>query len=145
MPKLITRRIASPTNGGAAKYPQYLAAVKRLVEQHRKIKDEPLHLAVYFAPKRNPRDVFLFEVIGGFGGEHIDPEKKIFEISFGSTAGFELPPSRHLRLVLTNPVEFAKAVQGKWKGVMELKEAKHRGTAQIVFRDAMGREFWELL
>src|SRR5450432_3630103 len=132
MPKLTARHPKSSADNGATKfkYPHYLAAVRHLVAQHHKIKEEPLHLAVYYAPKRHPGDVFLLEVIGGFGGEHIDPEKKLFEFSYGSTSGFPLPNSRNLRLVLTNPPEFREAVHANWRALVELREAKRRKATQ---------------
>ena len=56
-------------------FPQYEKAVRRLVEHHRKLKDERLLLAVYFNPQRKPvEDVCLFEILEGFGPDEPDPE-----------------------------------------------------------------------
>src|SRR5438874_7555383 len=75
-----------------ATYPDYKEAVQKLVKQHRKLRKEHLHLAVYLAPpKRAKRDIYLFEVIDDFGGGRTDPEKKLFTFAYGSTPGFPLP------------------------------------------------------
>lgn len=149
MPKqLVPRRPKSVADDNATKlkkYPQYEAAAKQLVAQHRQSKEEPLHLAIYYAPKRHSGDVFLFEVMDGFGGDQVDPDKKLFEFSYGSTAGFPLPPSRNLRLILTNPTEFREAARANWKAVAELRDSRRRDVAQTIFADAVGRRLVELL
>src|SRR5947209_10809937 len=103
-----------------ATYPEFEAQVRQLVEQHRKSKGERLRLAVYFSPpRRGKHDIFLFEVIDGFGGDTIDPENKLFEFGYGSTPGFPLPPGASLRMVLTNRTEFHHAVEHDWKAARE--------------------------
>src|SRR5437764_10877397 len=87
-------------------YPDFLDQVRQLVQQHRAMKQEPLRLAVYYAPlRRAKRDIFLFEVIEGFGGDEVDSEGKLFEFGYGSTPAFPLPPGTTLRMLLTNPAE----------------------------------------
>jgi hypothetical protein len=122
------------------KYPHYLQAVRSLVAQHKRL-DEPLHLAIYYAPKRHPGDVFLFEVIDRFGDRRVDPDNRIFELSYGSTPGFPLPPGRNLRLILTNPTEFRAAADAKWKAIVELKESNRH----VLFADQRGRKLLRLL
>lgn len=129
----------------AQKFPAYLSAVKSLVDQHRKLKHEPLHLAIYYAPKRHVNDVFLLEVIDRFGDKSVDTQKKLFELSYGSTPGFPLPENRNLRLVLTNPAEFQVAAREKWKSFLELKDANEREAAEILYLDPLGRKLAELL
>ena len=126
------------------KYPHYLEAVKSLVAQHKQL-DEPLHLAIYYAPKRHPGDVFLFEVIDRFGDRGVDPDNKLFEFAYGSTAGFPLPPNRSLRLILTNPTEFREAAKANWTAIAELKESKRRGALNVIFADQLGRKLAGLL
>ena len=126
------------------KYPHYLQAVKGLVAQHKQL-DEPLHLAIYYVPKRHPGDVFLFEVIDRFGDRRVDPDNKIFEFAYGLTAGFPLPSGRNLRLLLANPTEFSEAAHADWKALVELKESKRRGAATVIFADQLGRKLVGLL
>jgi hypothetical protein len=148
MPKqLAPRRPKSLVDGDGEKirYPQYEDPVRNLVVQHRHSKERSLHLAIYYAPKRHPGDVFLLEVIKDFGGGRVDPGREIFEFVYGSTVAFPLPPSRHLRLVLTNPTEFRKAAKGNWKAVVELRDSRRRRVAQTIFADAIGRRLVELL
>ena len=105
-------------------YPDFEPQVRNLAQQHRKSKKDRLRLAVYFAPpRRAKRDIFLFEVIDGFGGETADPEAKLFEFGYGSTPAFPLAPGTSLRMVLTNPTEIREAVRDDWKGIEELRGA----------------------
>ena len=47
------------------RFPQFEQPIRTLTEQHRELKDEPLHLAIAYGPLRDQQDIFLFEVIGG--------------------------------------------------------------------------------
>ena len=110
-----------------AAYPEFESQVRSLVLQHRRLKDGGLHLAVYFAPpRRGKRDVFLLEIIDGFGGDTVDPENKLFEFGYESTPGFPLPAGANLRMVLTSPTEFHHAVDNHWKAVEEPRAARGR-------------------
>jgi hypothetical protein len=129
-----------------ATYPEFEVQVRDMVEQHRRSKDGRLHLAVYFAPpRRTKRDIFLFEVIDGFGGDAIDSEDKLFEFGYGSTPGFPLPTGTNLRMVLTNPAEFHHAIDHDWKAVQELRAARDAGKAIVIHADGLGRRLWTLL
>jgi hypothetical protein len=129
-----------------AAYPEYKTPVRELVDQHRKLKHERLHLAVYFAtPRRGKRDVFLFEIIDGFGGDTIDPEGKLFEFGYGSTPGFPVPEGAALRMLLTNPAEFHHAVAHDWKAVRELRAAREAGQTIVMYKDSIGKRLWALL
>jgi hypothetical protein len=126
-----------------AAYPEYKEHVQKLVEQHHKLRDEHLHLAIYFAPPNRPkRDIYLFEVIDDFGGGHIDPDKKLFSFAYGSTPGFPLPAGVSLRMILTNPPELDAAIQGNWKRVGELRKARRARRAIVIYADAKGKRFW---
>lgn len=126
-----------------ATYPDYQDAVERLVEQHRELRNEHLHLAVYYAPPKRPkRDIYLFEVIDGFGGGDIDPDKKLFAFAYGSTPGVSLPEGVSLRMVLTNPLELDRAIEENWKRVTELREARQAGKAVVLYADTKGRKLW---
>ena len=127
-------------------YPEFEPQVRDLVDQHRKLKNGRLHLAVYFAPpRRGKRDIFVFEVIEGFGGDAIDPDDKLFEFGYGSTPGFPLPAGVSLRMVLTNPAELHHAIDNDWKAVQELRAARQAGQAIVIHADALGKRLWTLL
>jgi hypothetical protein len=129
-----------------AVYPEYEAQVRDLVGQHRKLKNGRLHLAVYFAPpRRGKRDIFLLEIIEGFGGDVVDPEDKVFEFGYGSTPGFRMPEGVSLRMLLTNPAEFRHAVDHNWKAVEELRAAREADDAIVIYGDALGKRLWKLL
>ncbi len=67
-----------------ATFPDCREQVEKLVQQHRTLRGERLHLAVYLAPPKRPkRDIYLFEVIEDFGGEHIDSDKELFTFAYG--------------------------------------------------------------
>lgn len=127
-------------------YPDYEQQVRKLVQQHRSLHDEHLHLAVYFAPPNRPkRDVYLFEVIERFGDDSIDPDQELFTFAYGSTPGFPLPAGTSLRMVLTNPVELNEAVRQDWKRVKELRASRKNGKATVIYADAKGKKFWNEL
>jgi hypothetical protein len=126
-----------------ATFPDYKDEVEKLVQQHRKLRGEHLHLAVYLAPPNRPkRDIYLFEVIDNFGAGHIDPDKKLFSFAYGSTPGFPLPQSVSLWMILTNPGELDKAIEENWKRVGELSNARKAGKAVVLHADAKGKKFW---
>jgi len=131
-----------PTTIGA--YPDFQKQVRELVQQHRKSQRQRLRLAVYFAPpRRAKRDIFLFEVIDGFGGDAVDPEQKLFEFGYGSTPALPLPSGTSLRVVLTNPTELDEAVRQDWKGIEALRSARKAGRATVIHADAQGKRLWE--
>jgi hypothetical protein len=126
-----------------ATYPDYKEPVEKLIEQHRKLRNGRLHLAVYLAPpNRAKRDIYLFEVIDDFGGGRIDPDKKLFAFAYGSTPGFPLPQGARLWMILTNPAELDKAIEENWKRVDEIRNARKREQAIVLHADVKGRKFW---
>jgi hypothetical protein len=112
---------------------EIIQQVERLVEEHRKLQDEPLLLAVFFEPDRNSHDIFLFEVIDGFGAGTIDEDQKLFEVSYASTPSFPMPAGQHLRLIMTNPQEFDAALQERWPSLEEIRQAVKGGRSQVLF------------
>jgi hypothetical protein len=106
-----------------------------LVDQHRALRDEPLLLAIYYESPRHPHDIFIFEVIDGFGARAIDPTQNLFEVTYNSTSGFPLPAGRQLRMVLTNPQEFAVAARENWPLLEELRSAIRAGNSLTVYND----------
>ena len=111
------------SNANGNGFPEYEKQVRGLVSQHLKLKDEPLLLAIYYQPKREKQDIFLFEVIEGFGNGHPDPERELFEMTVESTAGFPMKSGQLLHMVFTSPEELETAVREKWKHAQELVKA----------------------
>ena len=127
-------------------YPGFERQVQNLARQHRKSNKDRLRLAVYFAPpRRAKRDIFLFEVIDGFGNDTVDSERNLFEFGYGSTPAFPLAPGTSLRMVLTNPNELNEAVRDDWKGIEKLRAARQAGTATVIYADSKGKRLWELI
>lgn len=126
-------------------YPDFLEPVRELVRQHQELKHDRLRLAVYYAPpRRTKRDVFLFEVVDGFGADEVAPEGELFEFAYGSTPAFPLPAGASLQMTLTNPVEFRAAVRDGWRGIEQLIAARNADKATVVFADALGKRLWNL-
>jgi len=126
-----------------ATYPDYKDQTEKLVQQHRALRGERLHLAVYLAPPRRPkRDIYLFEVIDDLGNGRIDPDKKLFTFAYGTTPGFPLPEGVWLWMILTNPAELDKAIEENWKQVDALRSARTAGKAVVIYADAKGKKFW---
>ena len=122
------------------RFPTFEAALRRLTEQHRELVDEPLHLAVGYQPAtRAPLDVFLFEVIGG-AAESINPERDLFEITFGSSVGFPMGPDQELHVVLTYPRELEIALAEGWPLANEVADAIRRGDYRVLFQDEVGAQ-----
>jgi hypothetical protein len=114
-------------------FPQSESKVEGLVRGHLEIKDEPLLLALYYAPERDPQDIFVFEVIENFGGDSIDPDRRLFEITHASQTAFPLKMDQELHLVLTNPSELTAALRDQWPSAQEIRDAVKRGDYRIIF------------
>jgi|WetSurMetagenome_2_1015567.scaffolds.fasta_scaffold99793_3 hypothetical protein len=132
--------------GTKALSPIYEERLKILVEEHRTIEDEPLLLAVYYVPERNPEDIFLFEAIEKFGGGEIEDDREMFEVTYGSTPGFPMATGQQLHLVMTSPEELQEAVKQAWSHVKELRTAFSENRATVLFKDEQkGKQLLSLL
>ena len=74
-----------------ATYPDFLDQVRQLVQQHRALKQEPLRLAVYYAPqrRRGSRDIFVFACPDWCNVVAVTPEAEIvciWQYRFGTQA-----------------------------------------------------------
>ncbi|MCK4659411.1 MAG: hypothetical protein KAV82_07805 [Phycisphaerae bacterium] len=132
-------------NCPGSSYPKHRDQLWRLVQQHLELRDEPLLLAVYYAPERDLNDVFLFEVIENFGGNGTDVKHDLFEVTYGSVSAFTLEHDQRLHLVLTNLLEFRVAVQEGWAHIGELQKAFHGNQADILHQQADNDLLDELL
>ena len=122
------------------------AMLKKLVRQHTRIKDEPLLLAVQYVPRRDKGDMFLFEIVEGFGRNSVDPEGIVFEVTFNmARPGARMTPGENLHLLMTNPTEFEAAVRQNWKGVRELRQAVSEGNFDVLLRTRKGMALWRSL
>jgi len=121
--------------------------IRSLIEDHKNIdiEREPLHLALLYEPTRDRGDIFVFEVIGGFGGGVVDPERELMEVSFGSSATFPLEEGREVHLVLTSPEEFEKAVEEEWPMIQEVRESIKNENYSVLSSDKKGEDFLERL
>jgi hypothetical protein len=108
----------------------YEKTVKRLVEEHKKLKDEPLELAVRLKAAR-ATDIEILEVIGRFPGESTDPP-------FQS----EFPPSAMVRVLgtlilqLCSPAQFENAIKSP-------KFQKRVADGDLVFQSSLGKKLWK--
>jgi len=126
-------------------FPGAGAAVRGLVHEHLKLTDEPLLLAVYYAPHREEHDIFLFEIIAGFGADQVADDREIFEVTYSDRKNFPLDPGQNLHLVLTNLPEFQKAVRENWPAIVELRDAIAANRYEIAYESAEGRKLAEML
>lgn len=120
-------------------YPDYLEKVKQLVDQHLELVEEPLLLAIYYAPDRAENDVFLFEVLDNFNGSSIEYDGDLLEVLYGSTRHFELHHrDAMLHVVLTSPEELHRAAEKNTPRFVEVKQALAQQRAQVVYVDPKG-------
>lgn len=131
-------------------YPEQIELLRDLVvNDHTKIEDEPLLLAVYYASASAPQEECLFEIAHNFGYGEPSEDKHIFQIQFGPSPNFPLPFQDSLRLSLTNPNEFRLAVQEGWPEVQDLQNAIVRGQYEKLYplydQDNGAAELWTLL
>lgn len=120
------------------KFPKFAVRIQGLADQHKEIKDEPLHLALSFDPGKKTKHIYLFEVVGNFGAGMISPDKEIFEISFGSTDSLPLDPGRELHLWLTSPEEIKVAMAENWPSIQPLKNAIRKKEFEVLYKDRKG-------
>jgi hypothetical protein len=130
------------------RFPELQTSLAELVESHKTVEGEPLHLALVYDPCRqdDANQVFLFEVSENFGGDHINPEHRLFEIEFSGKQVFGAADrGRGLRLVMTSLAEFGEALREGWSGVQEIKSAIRTGAFEVLFRDDVGEKLLQQL
>ncbi len=120
------------------RFPAFEPAIRRLADQHRELKDEPLHLAIAYLPaRRDQQHVFLFEVIGE-RGDWVSPDHDLFEVTFTGTSGFPLASDERLHLILTTPHELAVALREGWPLAKELVNALRSEDYKVMHADEVG-------
>ena len=127
------------------RFPQFEMEIRRLTEQHRELEDEPLHLAIAYqpGPPRAQQDIYLFEVIGGWGESN--PDKELFETTFEPNGRLPTGFSQRLHMILTTPVEFKTALGEKWKTAEEIVNSARWNDYQVLHSDAVGGEILDLI
>jgi hypothetical protein len=126
------------------RFPQFESAIRQLTEQHRQLKDEPLHLALSYGPDREQQDIFLLEVIGG-NGDRLSDDRELFETVFNSTSGFPMSTSQRLHLVLTTPAELETALREGWPSANEIRRAVEWGDYRVLHTDEVGQRLLDQL
>jgi hypothetical protein len=127
------------------RFPQFEMEIKRLTQQHEELKDEPLHLALAYqpSPPRDQQDIYLFEVIGGWGER--SPDNELFETTFEPNGRLQTHFDQRLHMILTTPVEFKIALEEKWKTAEEIVNAVRCHDYKELYSDAVGREIFDLI
>ncbi len=116
-----------------------------VVNDHLALEDEPLLLAIYYASEAAPNEECLFEIARNFGYGGPDEDKHIFHIEFGRSPNFALPEGRHLRLFLTDPVEFRLAFNEGWPEVKDLQKAIKQGRYEVLYQRPNDEEAKEMI
>ena len=119
-----------------------LAELQRVVDSHHQLHDEPLRLAVHYTPERDRDDLFLLEVVDGFGANQVTDERDFFEVGFPLAAPFPVAAGGQLRLVLANPPEFAVAGRDGWAKCEEFRRAVRAGRFTVIYADPDWQD-WE--
>ncbi len=120
-------------------FPDRLPDVERLVEQHRRLEHQTLLLAIYFDRPQDPDSVYLLEVITPFGYNEVSLDQDLFEMQYGSTPGFPVPPGKRLSILLTNAVEAEAAVRQQWPAIMPVLDAVQHGAYRVLYVEGEGR------
>jgi len=127
------------------RFPQFESAIRSLTEQHRELEDEPLHLAMAYqpGPPRDQQDIYLFEVVGGWGESN--PDKELFETTFEPNGRLQTGFNQRLHMVFTTTAEFKTAMEENWKTAVEIVNAVRCDDYQVLHSDARGQEIIELI
>lgn len=128
-----------------APFSEYNREVKDLVQKHTELADIDLWLALRYQSELLPGDIFLFEVIDGFGLGLVDSKKKLFKIAYESDDDFPIAAGKQLHMVLTSPEEFAVAFEQGWEMAEEIRQAVRTGKYEALFCNAEGEKMLETL
>jgi len=130
-----------PEKWATDKLPRFEAAIRRLAEQHGNLRDEPLHLAIVYLPRRQgqvaDQGIFLFEVIGGVA-DRFGQDDDLFEATVDASPGLPTGFDEPLHMVLTTPREMERALNAHWPLAAEVVDAIRRGDYEVLFKDNTG-------
>lgn len=113
----------------------YEASVRELVDEHLELKDAPLLLAVYYMPEDDTENIYLLEILDGFGGNEVSHDGELFDFSFGSSSGFPMREGQRLYLTLTNPLEWETAVGKGWPSAQRICNAIKQGHSTVIYQE----------
>ncbi|MCX7044154.1 MAG: hypothetical protein NTX50_01540 [Candidatus Sumerlaeota bacterium] len=122
------------------RFPQYAEQIREMAEAHKEFKDEPMHLAICYAPKKKGKDIYLFEAVQNFGMNEPDPARDLFQVSFPGSEDFPMENGQRLYLTLTNPHECKIACQENWHGMKTIRKAIAEGNYEVLFADKIGKK-----
>ena len=114
-------------------YPDLTSQIQELVNEHLDLIDQPLLVAVYYASEAAPNEECLFEVARHFGFDEVSEDRQIFQIQFGPSDNFPLPPGDRLRLSLTNTAEFREALSQGWPEIKDLIKAIDQSQSSLLY------------
>lgn len=120
----------------------YGERMKALVASHRKVKDQILHLALWYNID-DRKNLYLLEIVDGFPNGSGDPE--LFTVQSTGSDKFPLRRQGKLYLTLVNPVEAMTAFKDSWRGTPEIRAALKRGNFMTLFQDKRGKQLFEQL
>jgi hypothetical protein len=145
------------------KFPDYEAQVEKLVNDHKKLADHPLVLAIYYEVPSRPQDVFVLEVVHNIGtlestyskdytelmhlvsttqdsryeSPYVDLEEAdYFDATYYSTPGFPIDEPGLLHVLLVNPVEFMVAKPWEWPAYEQLHEAVENRSYRVIYAES---------
>lgn len=111
--------------------PLLVIEVKRIIENHKRIKKDPLLMAVWYK-KNHPKNIYLLEVIENFSNV-VKSEKEPFTVEFDSSSDFLLPDGGKLYLTLISPSDLKRSVDENWEFIKPLScESFNKGEAEIL-------------
>jgi hypothetical protein len=120
----------------------YANRIKALVASHRKVKDQVLHLALWYNID-NRKDLYLLEIVDGFPSGGGYPE--LFTVQSAGSDKFPLFRRGKLHLTLVNPVEAVTAFRESWRGTQGIRVSLQQGNFIVLFQDKRGRQLLEQL
>ncbi len=103
----------------------HIAAVSEWVASHVE-QDEQIELALLFDPGIPTDDVYVLEVISGFGFDQPAVEKEIMENVYTGEGASKITGGSFLHLFLTSPKELEVAVRENWPSVRSIRSAVAR-------------------
>jgi hypothetical protein len=108
----------------------YQQAVHDLVQSHRRLKEHPLQLAVWYDTD-DRSDIRLLEVLGKF--PPYDELGELFTTEFASSAQFPIHGGGRLVLTLTSADELRDALAKGYSLTQRVRRAFARHRAEVVF------------
>jgi hypothetical protein len=135
-----TRTMALPNDVTVGEF--YPKQVKALVETHRKLRDHPLYLALWYDTD-DTADVHLLEVLGNF--PHEEERGKLYTVEFESSLAFPLVTPGRLFLTLADPAEVRAAIRDEYRQISHVREAFARGAADVIYCASTARDILKSL